>query len=309
MKASSTKYLLVAPPLLFFFALSLIPLLLTLSLSLTNVDLSGEGSWIGLANYRDLWSDRIFVRGYLNTLEYAAIGVPVQYVLGLTLAVFVSQFQRGRRTLRLIILIPLMVAPLVVGFIWKTMLDSRLGPVDDLLRHLFGVAVPWLTDEKLAFVSILIIDTWQWTPFMFLILFAGISSMPREPFEAAYVDGASRWRIFWDVTFPMLGPASIAAVLLRGIEAFKIFDVVYYVTGGGPGSVTTTTTLTAYFTGLRSGHVGYGAAMTVVLLITVMAFGSLFPIIIKFATQRRGRAYARAVSQSLAAARLTGAGA
>jgi multiple sugar transport system permease protein len=309
MKASSAKYLLVAPPLLFFFALSLIPLLLTVGLSLTNVDLSGEGSWVGVANYRDLWSDSIFVRGYLNTLEYAAIGVPVQYVLGLTLAVFVSQFRRGRRALRLIILIPLMVAPLVVGFIWKTMLDSRLGPVDDLLRHLFGVAVPWLTDEKLAFVSILIIDTWQWTPFMFLILFAGISSMPREPFEAAYVDGASRWRIFWDVTFPMLGPASIAAVLLRGIEAFKIFDVVYYVTGGGPGSVTTTTTLTAYFTGLRSGHVGYGAAMTVVLLITVMAFGSLFPLIIKFATQRRGRAFARAVGQNLAAARLTGAGA
>jgi multiple sugar transport system permease protein len=283
--------------------------LLTVGLSLTNVDLSGEGSWVGVANYRDLWSDSIFVRGYLNTLEYAAIGVPVQYVLGLTLAVFVSQFRRGRRALRLIILIPLMVAPLVVGFIWKTMLDSRLGPVDDLLRHLFGVAVPWLTDEKLAFVSILIIDTWQWTPFMFLILFAGISSMPREPFEAAYVDGASRWRIFWDVTFPMLGPASIAAVLLRGIEAFKIFDVVYYVTGGGPGSVTTTTTLTAYFTGLRSGHVGYGAAMTVVLLITVMAFGSLFPLIIKFATQRRGRAFARAVGQNLAAARLTGAGA
>jgi multiple sugar transport system permease protein len=188
-------------------------------------------------------------------------------------------------------------------------LDSRLGPVDDLLRHLFGIAVPWLTDEKLAFVSILIIDTWQWTPFMFLILFAGISSMPREPFEAAYVDGASRWRVFWDVTFPMLGPASIAAVLLRGIEAFKIFDVVYYVTGGGPGSVTTTTTLTAYFTGLRSGHVGYGAAMTVVLLVTVMAFGSLFPIVIKFATRRRGRAFARAVSQNLAATRLTGAAA
>lgn len=309
MKASSTKYLLVAPPLLFFFALSLVPLLLTLCLSLTNVDLSGQGSWVGLANYTNLWSDRIFVRGYLNTLEYVAIGVPVQYVLGLTLAVFVSQFRRGRRALRLIILIPLMVAPLVVGFIWKTMLDSRLGPVDDLLRHLFGVAVPWLTDETLAFVSILIIDTWQWTPFMFLILFAGISSMPREPFEAAYVDGASRWRVFWDVTLPMLGPASLAAVLLRGIEAFKIFDVVYYVTGGGPGSVTTTTTLTAYFTGLRSGHVGYGAAMTVVLLVTVMAFGSLFPIVIKFATQRRGRAFARAVSQNLAATRLSGAGA
>jgi multiple sugar transport system permease protein len=142
---------------------------------------------------------------------------------------------------------------------------------------------------------------------MFLILFAGIVSMPNEPFEAAYVDGASRWRVFWDITFPMLGAASLAAVLLRGIEAFKIFDIVYYVTGGGPGSVTTSTTLTAYFTGLRSGHIGYGAAMTVVLLLTVMLFGSLFPIIIKLITQRRGIAFSRAITSNLAATELRGA--
>ena len=128
--------------------------------------------------------------------------------------------------------------------------------------------------------------------------------MPDEPFEAAYVDGASRWRIFWDITFPMLGPASIAAVLLRGIEAFKIFDIVYYVTGGGPGSATTTTTLTAYFTGLRAGHVGYGAAMTVVLLLTVIAFGSIFPLVIKLVSGRRGIAFSRAVRRSLAATSL-----
>ena len=304
MKSSSAKYLLIAPPLLFFLSLSLIPLLLTLGLSLTSVDLSGKGAWVGLSNYANLWADPIFIRGYLNTLEYVVIGVPIQYTLGLTLAVLVSQFQYGRRALRLMILVPLMVAPLVIGFIWKTMLDSRLGPVDDLLRHVFGVAVPWLTNEGLAFISILIVDTWQWTPFMFLILFAGIASMPSEPFEAAYVDGASRWRVFWDITFPMLGPASLAAVLLRGIEAFKIFDVVYYVTGGGPGSVTTTTTLTAYFTGLRSGHVGYGAAMTVVLLLTVMAFGSVFPLVVKVVSGRRGIAFSRAVTRSLAATSL-----
>ncbi|HVV41377.1 MAG TPA: sugar ABC transporter permease [Nitrobacter sp.] len=306
MKVSSAKYFLVAPPLLFFLALSLIPLLLTLGLSLTDADLSGAGNWIGLSNYKALWSDRIFLRSYLNTLEYAVIGVPVQYVLGLVLAVFVAQFQHGRRLLRLIVLIPLMVAPLVVGFIWKTMLDSRLGPVDDLLRHLTGIAVPWLTDETLAFVSILVVDTWQWTPFMFLILFAGIASMPREPFEAAYVDGASRWRVFWDITFPMLGPASLAAVLLRGIEAFKIFDIVYYITGGGPGSVTTSTTLTAYFTGLRSGHVGYGAAMTVILLLTVIAFGSLFPFAVKLITRQRGKTFARAVNRNIAATNFGG---
>jgi multiple sugar transport system permease protein len=226
---------------------------------------------------------------------YVLIGVPVQYLLGLLLAVLVSQFARGRRFLRLIFLVPLMVAPLVVGFIWKMMFDSRMGPIDQVIGMLGGRAVPWLTDRTLAFLSVLIVDTWQWTPFMFLILFAGITSMPTEPFEAAYVDGASRWRVFWDVTFPMLGTASLAAVLLRGIEAFKIFDIIYYVTGGGPGSSTTSTTLTAYFTGLRSGQIGYGAAMTVILLLTVVAFGSLLPIVIQFISSLRGRALRAAI--------------
>jgi multiple sugar transport system permease protein len=306
MRLPSAKYALIAPPLALFFALSLIPLLLTLSLSLTNADLSGRGSWVGLENYRLLLADPIFIRGYVNTLEYAAVGVPVQYLLGLGLAALVWRFKRGRRFLRLIIVVPLMVAPLVVGFIWKMMFDSRFGPVDDLLSHLFGLTVPWLTQPTLAFVSIVIVDTWQWTPFMFLILFAGLSTMPSEPLEAAVVDGASQWRVFWDVIFPMLAPASAAAVLLRGIEAFKIFDIVYYLTGGGPGSVTTTTTLTAYFTGLRSGHVGYGAAMTVILLLTVIAFGFALPILIQLVGKWRGAALSAAARQAMRKAQLQG---
>lgn len=297
MKRYTAKYALIAPPLIFFFLLSLIPLLLTLGLSLTSVDLSGTGRWVGVDNYVRLASDRIFIQGYINTLLYVLIGVPIQFVLGLLLAVWVSQVKIGRRFLRLFFLVPLMVAPLVVGFIWKMMLDSRLGPVDSAIYAVTGYVVPWLTDQTLAFVSIIIVDTWQWTPFMFLILYAGISSMPSEPFEAAYVDGASRWRVFWDVTFPMLGTASVAAILLRGIEAFKIFDIVYYVTGGGPGSATISTTLTAYFTGLRSGRVGYGAAMTVLLLVTVIAFGFIVPLIIKVVSQRRGRALRQAIAE------------
>lgn len=304
MRLPPAKYVLIAPPLAFFLALSLIPLLLTLGLSLTSADLSGHGSWVGLSNYHRLFDDPIFIRGYVNTLEYATFGVPTQYVLGLALAALVWQFDRGRRFLRLIIVVPLMVAPLVVGFIWKMMFDSRFGPVDDLLSHALGLTVPWLTQPTLAFVSIVIVDTWQWTPFMFLILYAGLSTMPSEPLEAAVVDGASSWRVFWDVVFPMLGPASAAAILLRGIEAFKIFDIVYYVTGGGPGSVTATTTLTAYFTGLRSGHVGYGAAMTVILLLTVIVFGFALPIVIKVIGKWRGATLSLAMQQAMRQARL-----
>lgn len=265
------KFLLIAPPLAFFFAISLIPLIYTIWLSLTSTNIAGGGSWVGVDNYARLVGDSFFRQAYGNTVLFVVIGVAVQYVLGLALAVAVHGLTRGQRLVRLAILLPLMIAPLIVGFIWQTLLDSRYGPLNGLLRALAIDPVAWLTDPSFAFVSILVVDAWQWTPFVFLVLYAGLRTLPTEPFEAARVDGASAWRTFADITFPMLIPASIAAILLRAIEAFKLFDIVFYITGGGPGGATGTVSLLGYFTALRSGNMGYGAAMTVVLLLTVIA--------------------------------------
>lgn len=289
------KHLLIAPPLLFFLLLSVIPLVISIYYSLTSKDISGAGHWVGIDNYKRLFDDQFFVDGYINTLIYAGSAVTIQYLLGFGLAVLVHSAPRGQRFLRFVILVPLMVAPLIVGFIWQTLFDSRYGPLADIISSLGGSPVHWLTDPTLAFVSVLIVDTWQWTPFMFLILYAGLRTLPVEPFEAARVDGASSWRVFKDVTFPMLIPASIAAILLRGIESFKLFDIVFYLTGGGPGSSTATTTLTAYFTGLRSGNLGYGAAMTVVLLLTVIVVATAVPLLIYFLTSRPDRTAAAAM--------------
>lgn len=308
-QSDRVKHLLIAPPLLFLLLLSVIPLLLTLGLSLTSMDISGKGSWIGIDNYIRLSSDPIFIESYVNTLIFVAVGLPIQYFLGLGLALLVHGTPSGQRLWRLIIPIPLMVAPLVIGFIWKTIFDSRFGPVNDVITALGGEAIPWITDNLLAFVSILVVDTWQWTPFVFLILYAGLRTLPVEPFEAARVDGASRWRMFWDVTFPMLIPASVAAILLRGIEAFKIFDIVFYITGGGPGTATTTTTLTAYFTGLRSGYVGYGGAMAVILFLTVILFGFTLPVMVRLVTRRRNRALKQALAVVALAPARAGSGA
>jgi len=265
------KFLLIAPPLAFFFAISLIPLIYTIWLSLTSTNIAGGGSWVGVDNYARLLADSFFRQAYGNTVMFVVIGVAVQYVLGLALALAVHGLTRGQRLVRLAILLPLMIAPLIVGFIWQTLLDSRYGPLNGLLRALAIDPVAWLTDPSFAFVSILVVDAWQWTPFVFLVLYAGLRTLPTEPFEAARVDGASAWRTFADITFPMLIPASIAAILLRAIEAFKLFDIVFYITGGGPGGATGTVSLLGYFTALRSGNMGYGAAMTVVLLLTVIA--------------------------------------
>ena len=284
------KHLLIAPPLIFFFAISVVPLVFTLVLSFTNYSIGGQLHWTGLRNYGRLASDRIFLRSYVNTFLYVFIGVMVQYGLGLGLSLLVNVLTAGKRVIRLVIMLPFVMPPLLIGFVWQTIFDSRYGPLSALLRALHLPSVAWLHDPHLAFASIVVVDVWQWTPFMFLILFAGLRSLPKEPFEAARVDGASAWRVFCDLTFPMLIPASVAAVLLRSIEAFKLFDIVFYVTGGGPGGATSTVSLQGYFTALRSGNLGYGAAMSIVLLLTVMVLAMVVLLVVKNTLARRSLA-------------------
>lgn len=269
------KHLLIAPPLIFFFAISIIPLIFTLGLSFANYSIGGQATFAGLDNYTRLFSDTFFLRGYLNTILYVLFGVAIQYWLGLGLALLINSMVRGKRSMRLLVLVPMMIPPLLVGFIWRTLFDSQYGPVDAILNGVGLPSVHWLTDPTLSFISIIIADSWQWTPFMFLLLYTGLRTLPKEPFEAARVDGASGWRIFWDMTFPMLIPASIAAILLRAIEQFKLFDIVFFVTGGGPGGATNTVSLLGYFTALRSGDLGYGAAMSILLLVTVIVIATV----------------------------------
>jgi multiple sugar transport system permease protein len=275
------KHLLIAPPLAFLVCISVVPLIFTLVLSLTNYSIGGRLGWVGFDNYLRLLNDLFFVKSYVNTFLYVFLGVVIQYWVGLGLALLVNSLTTGKRLMRLLILLPFMMPPLIVGFVWKTMFDSRYGPLSALTRILHVGPILWLNDPALAFTSIVIVDTWQWTPFMFLILFAGLRILPKEPFEAARVDGASDWRIFWDLTFPMLIPASIGAILLRSIEAFKLFDIVFYITGGGPGGATSTATLQGYFTALRSGNLGYGAAMSIVLFLTVVVLSSVALLLVR----------------------------
>lgn len=269
------KHLLIAPPLVFFFAISIIPLIFTLGLSFANYSIGGQATFAGLDNYTRLFSDTFFLRSYLNTILYVLFGVAIQYWLGLGLALLINSMVRGKRSMRLLMLVPMMIPPLLVGFIWRTLFDSQYGPVDAMLNGVGLPSVHWLTDPTLSFISIIIADSWQWTPFMFLLLYTGLRTLPKEPFEAARVDGASGWRVFWDMTFPMLIPASIAAILLRAIEQFKLFDIVFFVTGGGPGGATNTVSLLGYFTALRSGDLGYGAAMSILLLVTVIVIATV----------------------------------
>lgn len=275
-KIEWTKHLLISPALFFFIAFTVFALLFTLFVSLHFWAVSGEHYWTGLGNYIRLFQDSIFLTSLRNLLMYVIFGVLLQYTLGLLLALVLNQLTRGLRLIRLVVILPFAVTPVVVGFIWKMLLDQSYGPVPDLFRRAGLTSPAWLTQPLPALFSIIIADTWQWTPFMFLIIFAGLKVLPKEPFESAMVDGASSWRIFWDITFPMLKTTTIAALLLRTIEAFKIFDIIYLTTGGGPGISTISITLYAYDLGLRTGNLGYAAAMSIVLLLIVLLILTIF---------------------------------
>jgi len=284
------KHLLLSPPLVFFAAFAVFPLLFTLFVSLSNWSITGAHTFIGFGNYATLFSSSTFRTSFFNTIVFAVVTVSLQYVLGLVIALLIYRSTRGQRGLRLIFLAPMMFTPVVVGFVWKMLFDPSYGPINDLMTAVGLPSIPWFSERIPAMVAIVVADTWQWTPFMVLILFAGLRSLPTAPLEAAVVDGASGWRLFWDHMMPMLLPASMTAILLRSIEAFKLFDVVYLMTGGGPGVGTSTVTLTAYFTGIRSGDLGSAAAMTTILLIVVLVITTvLIKLMIKVGQGRSRR--------------------
>lgn len=193
----------------------------------------------------------------------------LQYIIGFSLALIVWKDIIFQRFFRVLFLIPMMTTPVIMTVIWRTFFHESLGPVNDFFS-LFGVTPLWLSDETLAKVTVIIVEVWQWTPFMFLLLLAGLLSLPKEPFLAAAIDGASPIRKFIYVTFPLMAPISIGAIIIRLIEASKIMDTVYVLTSGGPGTATETSSFYIFIKGLREFQMGYSAALSFTYLIIMI---------------------------------------
>lgn len=284
-RESWTKHFLQAPAFAFYLIFSIFPLLFTLYLSLNNWQISGQHFFVGVGNYVQLAFDPAFLTSLRNTAVFVIVPVALEYAFGMVLALFVFKLTLGRNLVRLFVLLPMMVTPLVVGVIWKMMFDETYGPLNDFIYRVgFHAGIPWLTNPSVATLSVIVADVWEWTPFMFLLLFAALQSLPGEIFESALVDGADGWQVFWDMIFPLLVPASVTAILIRSIEAFKIFDVIFLLTGGGPGSATESATLYAYDTGLRAGNIGYAAAITIVMLALVVVLVTILLNVLKLVT-------------------------
>ena len=260
-------YLLVSPTIAVLVALSIYPLIHAVTVSL-KVRSGGVSGW-SLGNFSRLFSDQFFLAALGHTLVYATSALTIEFLLGLGLAVLMNNQLRGRSFFRAALLVPMMLPTVVAGVVWRLMLNPNFGAVNGTLKGmgLNTSALTWTSSPRLAMLSVVAVDVWQWTPFMFLILLAGLQAIPQEPYEAALIDGSSGWQTFRHVTLPLLKPAILVALLLRTMDLLRVFDQVFILTEGGPGFATETISLYIYRTAFRFSDFGYAAAMSFVLLI------------------------------------------
>lgn len=232
--------------------------------------------WAGLANYQRFLEDQFFWLALRNTAIFTVLAVGLELLLGLALALLLQgELTRWRTAVRTLFLLPMVLSPVVVGITWRSLLTPEFGWINQIL----GFHVGWLSDPTLALYTLVVVDAWQWTPFTFVILLAGLLGLPPEADEAARVDGANAWQRFRFVTLPTLAPLISVVVILRAIDASKIFDLVYNLTQGGPGTSTETLAFYMYRLAFRSFDQGYAATVSVVLSIIV---GVLVGIFLKF---------------------------
>jgi multiple sugar transport system permease protein len=264
--------LFLMPGLLTLLAIIIFPLFFTIALTFSNWSVANAGfNWVGGRNWSDLVSNERFWDAMIRLIPLSFLTVAIQYVLGFAIALIAWRGIAARRFFRVLWLVPMMTTPVVMSVVWKSIFNESVGPVNDILVKLGMDPVPWLSSTAPAMFAIIMAEVWQWTPFMFLLLLAGLLSLPKEPFLAASIDGAGPLRTFFKVTLPMMAPVSIGAIIIRLIEASKIFDTVYAMTNGGPGSSTETPTYYIYLTGLRNFDLANGATMSITYLLVFIA--------------------------------------
>lgn len=267
-------WLMISPSLLVLLLVGTLPLAALIAMGLYRIDLIGyrPDGFAGLENYRDMVRDDRFWASVWTMLVYTFTSVFFQLVIGLALAMALFRPLKGQGILRVALLLPMILAPVAVGLTWRTLILTPDYGIIDAFLQMFGLGpYPWLTHPTLALVSVILIHTWQWTPFAFLVFTASLHAMPTEPFEAALIDGAGGWQRFRDITLPLLRPVIVVVIILRTMIAFRAFDAIYSATGGGPGTATEILNLYAYRISFTSLSLGYGAALgTVLLLITLM---------------------------------------
>jgi multiple sugar transport system permease protein len=268
------KWLLVLPAVILILALSIYPLLFSVWVSFVNYDFTVPGhEFVGLGNFSQVVNDPVARWSVVVTVILSAASVVCEFMLGLALALAMVKPFRGRGLVMSIIIVPLFISPVIVGQAWALLLQRPFGPTNYLLGKLLGsdVTISWLTQTPWNFIALVVADTWQWTPFMFVILLAGLTSVPQHIYEAAELDGVSWWDTFWFITVPHIAPMMLLAVTFRLLDAIKLFDTVFMMTGGGPGTMTYTSSFYLYTIGFQQFHLGQATAGSWIFLVITAA--------------------------------------
>jgi multiple sugar transport system permease protein len=269
---------LMVPGLVFAAALIAFPVMFTLWLSLHDYQFGRQSRFHGVGNYLELMRDPVFWQGLRISLTLYVVCLAAQLGIGLWLGLLLNARIRGRKALRTVLISPFVLPGAIVGLMWLVILDPSIGPANYLLNSIGLPRSDWLASPHLVVPVIALIDTWQWSPFVALIVLGGLQTLPDEPYEAAWIDGATRTQAFLHLTLPMLLPTLLTAAILRSVDLLRFFDLIYVTTQGGPGNASTTLNIYAYKRGFEFFDMGKASAIMVVLLLAVMVIVGLLTL-------------------------------
>ena len=273
-------YLLITPAVFVILLIGLYPFIKLIVTSFQNISMfDNDTSYQGFINYARLFEDGRLWESLLHTIVFTVVALPIELVLGYLLALLFLEKLPFKQTLVAMILLPTIISPIVAGATWRMMFDQHFGPINQIIGWFAGgqVKLLWTVETALVWPAILIAEVWQWTPFMFLLLLAALSNVDKEQLEAAQIDGASRWMTFRRIVLPAILPVMFIAVLIRALDLFRVFDVIWTMTQGGPGTFTETISIYAYKMAFREFEISYSAAIAflVIFILTVIVIWAL----------------------------------
>ncbi len=280
-KKERIKLLFVGPGIVWVLFFTIFPLLYSLRLSFFKARLGKEQQFIWLSNFGHAFTDYRFWAVLKVTIFFVIVDVTLSVAIGLLLALLVNRPMRkplrGQRAIRSFLTMPLFTAPIALGYLALTLFHEEVGAVNSIIRAMGATNLPhWFSVPWMARIAIVVVDIWQWTPFCFLVILAGLQSLSDEIYEATVLDTSSGWQMFRYITLPLLGPVLFTVTILRMVETFKILDLPFGMTSGGPGMATQTYSFYIYLTGLRSFNTGYASALAYILLIIMLVISTFF---------------------------------
>ena len=256
-------------------AVIVFPWLFTLYMSVHDWHIGSPTTWAGLANYARLFSDERFGWSIVHTLYFTALAVFFPMVIGIAAAVCFSRNFRFRGLARTIFVLPMMATPVAVALVWTMMFHPQLGVLNYLLTSVGLPPSTWSYDAATVIPTLVLVETWQWTPLVMLIVLGGLASLPSDPYEAARLDGASAWQMFRHISLPLVWPHIVVALVIRTIDALKAFDLIFVISNGGPGTASETVNLLLYQEAFAYYDMGYASAIVVVFFVLILAISLL----------------------------------